>query len=264
VLAAGDIQRAGTTRNPTSPLLAANAYDALLTLGDNQYQSGSLPEYTAFYSRTWGAPAHKSRTYPAPGNHEAASGVAANYCAYFRSGANGAAAVDPCPDGRPFYSFELGTWHLVSLNSSSGTIDAAQRAWLRADLAAHPSQCTLAYWHHPRFSGGSHGSNTLDGVWAELTAAGVEVVLSGHDHNYQRFAPMNDAGEVDPVSGVRQFVVGTGGGAHYPVSAIGGQEVGHTGTFGVLRLTLLPGGYAWRFLPEAGQTFTDSGSDVCR
>jgi acid phosphatase type 7 len=263
VLAAGDIQSAGTTMNATAPLLGAHAFDALLTLGDNQYESGALADYTAFYGRTWGAPPYKSRTYPAPGNHEMGSDVLANYCAYFRDAA-APAAVDPCPGGRPYYSFDLGDWHLISLDSSPGTIDATQRAWLRADLAAHPARCTLAYWHHPRYSGGTHGHAALNGVWDDLMAGGVDVVLAGHDHNYQRFAPMDDAGRIDPARGIRSFVVGTGGRGHYAVSATTGQEVANADTFGVLQLTLDPGGYAWRFLPEPGRAFTDAGAETCR
>src|SRR4029078_7413049 len=129
-----DIQPAGSTSSPTAPLLDSNPYDALLTLGDNQYEDGSLAEYTSYYAKTWGVPAHLSRTYPAPGNHEARSGLADNYCAYFRTGA----AVAPCPGGPAYYSFDLGAWHLISLDSSTATIDDAQRAWLRDDLAAHP------------------------------------------------------------------------------------------------------------------------------
>jgi acid phosphatase type 7 len=260
VLAAGDVQNPGTTSNPTRPILDANPYDALLVLGDAQYDNGELADFDAFYSQTWGAAVHKSRTYPAPGNHEANSGLAANYCAYFRTGA----AVDPCPGGRAYYSFDLGSWHVVSLDSSTGSIDAAQLQWLRADLAAHPARCTLAYWHHPRYSGGMHGSNALAGVWNDLMAAGVDLALAGHDHDYQRFGPMDDAGRVDPARGIRSFVVGTGGRALRPVGWTSGQEVGHTGTFGVLRLALHPGGYDWRFLPAAPGTFTDSGTDACR
>jgi acid phosphatase type 7 len=257
ILAAGDIQPAGSTSSPTAPLLDANRYDALLTLGDNQYDDGSLAEYTAYYAKTWGVPAHLSRTYPAPGNHEARSGLAENYCVYFGAGA----AVDPCPGGHAYYSFDLGSWHVVSLDSSTATIDNTQRVWLRADLAAHPARCTLAFWHHPRYA--PSFPNTLNDVWADLMAAGVDVALVGHDHNYQRYAPMDNAGRIDPVNGIRQFLVGTGGDSHLETKSMLGQEVVNTDTWGVLRMVLGTGTYQWSFLPEAGRTFTDSGQSGC-
>src|SRR5947209_4579525 len=144
ILAAGDIQRTGTTDNATVSLLESNPFDALLPLGDNRYERGALPDYNAFYSQTWGQARFKARTYPVPGNHEGTTRLSSDYCSYFQSGDNGPAAVDPCPGGRPYYSYQLGAWHMIALNSASGTIDDAQRAWLRADLAAHPSRCALA------------------------------------------------------------------------------------------------------------------------
>jgi hypothetical protein len=263
IMAAGDIQPAGTGLSPTAGLLAASPPDAILTLGDNQYERGALADYNAWYSQAWGRASLKSRTYPTPGNHERGSELTANYCAYFRGGANGAAAVDPCPGGLPYYSYDLGAWHLVALDSSGGTMDAAQLQWLSRDLADHPAKCTLAYWHHARYSGGPHGNHMLNNVWATLMAAGVDVALVGHDHNYQRFAPMNNVGEVDRVAGVREFVVGTGGRSHYSVSALTGQEAANADSYGVLRMTLHPGNYEWSFVPETGKPFTDSGADLC-
>jgi hypothetical protein len=258
VMAAGDIQPASSISAPTAGLLNANPYDALLPLGDNQYERGTLAEYNSYYSRTWGAPANKRRTYPVPGNHEIESGLAANYCAYFRTGA----AVDPCPGGRPYYSFGLGAWHVVALDSSSGTIDDAQIAWLRGDLAAHATACTLAFWHHPRYS--PDGANPLNNVWAVLMAGGVDVALVAHDHNYQRYAPMNNAGAVDTSHGIRQFVVGTGGMSHNSsMKPVTGREVTNVDTFGLLRLSLGRGHFSWRFLPEPGRTFQDSGNGTC-
>jgi calcineurin-like phosphoesterase family protein len=263
IMAAGDIQPAGTGLSPTAGLLAASPPNAILTLGDNQYETGALGDYNAWYSQAWGKASLKSRTYPTPGNHERGSNLTANYCAYFRGGTNGAAAVDPCPGGLPYYSYDLGAWHLVALDSSGGTMDSAQLQWLSKDLADHPAKCTLAYWHHARYSGGPHGNHTLNNVWASLMAAGVDVALVGHDHNYQRFAPMNNVGAVDRVTGVREFVVGTGGRSHYAVSAVTGQEATNADSYGVLRLTLHPGNYEWSFVPEAGKLFTDSGADLC-
>lgn len=264
ILAAGDIQPEGTTQNATAPLLFSTPYDALLPLGDNQYERGTLAAYNAFYSHGWGGPANKPRSYPVPGNHEGPSRLAAGYCAFFQGGVNGSAALDPCPGGRPYYSYDLGSWHMIALNSASGTIDDVQRAWLRADLAAHPSACTLAYWHHPRYTGGVRGNNQLNDVWEDLMAAGVDVALSAHTHDYQRFAPMNNHQQVDRQRGIRSFVVGTGGRSLNPSGAVHGQEVRNSDTFGVLQMTLRPGGYDWRFLPEPGRTFTDSGSESCR
>lgn len=261
ILAAGDIQQTGTTANATVPLLDSTPYDALLPLGDNQYERGTLPDYNAFYAQTWGRPVHKSRSYPVPGNHEGRTRLQIDYCAYFQSGA----ALDPCPGGRPYYSYDLGTWHMIALNSVTGTIDDAQKAWLQADLAAHPARCTLAYWHHPRYTGGTRGNNQLNNIWADLMAARVDVALTGHTHDYQRFAPMNNNDQVDRARGVREFVVGTGGRSTNPAKTVVGQEVHNNHTYGVLWMNLRPGGYDWRFIPAPGQpsTFTDTGSGVC-
>ena len=258
VMAAGDIQPANSTAVATAGLLNANPYDALLALGDNQYERGTLAEYSTYYGKSWGTPANKRRTYPVPGNHEIENGLAANYCAYFHTGA----ALDPCPGGRAYYSFELGTWHVVALDSSSGTIGDAQLGWLRADLAAHTTACTLAFWHHPRYSPG--GPNLLNNVWAVLMAGGVDVALVAHDHNYQRYAPMDNAGAVDASNGIRQFVVGTGGKSHETFTKpVAGREVMNVDTFGLLRLTLGRGGFNWRFLPEPGRSFQDRGDGPC-
>jgi hypothetical protein len=263
IMAAGDIQPAGSAVSPTAGLLVAATPDAVLTLGDNQYEGGALADYNAWYSQGWGSALLKSRTYPTPGNHERNSDLTANYCAYFQSGTNGAAAVDPCPGGLPYYSYDLGSWHMIALDSSGGTIDAAQLQWLSKDLADHPATCTLAYWHHARYSGGLHGNHTLNNVWASLMGAGVDVVLVGHDHNYQRFAPMNNVGGIDRVAGIREFVVGTGGRSHYAVLPVTGQEATNADSYGVLRMTMRPGSYEWSFVPEAGKLFNDSGADLC-
>lgn len=271
VLAAGDIQRPGSTSNPTEAILDSTPHDALVTLGDNQYDSGTLADYNAFYSNTWGDAADKPKNYPAPGNHEHASTLSSNYCAYFLTGNNGRAAQDPCQGNiaRPFYSFNVGQWHFVSMDSgssggTSGDLTAEQKTFLTSDLAADNHKCEAVFWHHPRYSAGTHGPNpSLADDWSVLMDAGVDVVLNGHDHNYQRWQPMGPNGSPDPL-GPREFVVGTGGGSHYTTTnRPAGLDSFNDTAFGVLSLTLHPEGYDWKFLPESGKTFTDSGTGAC-
>ena len=141
-----------------------------------------------------------------------------------------------------------------------------QEQWLKADLAAHPAQCTLAYWHRPRFSSGEHGNQTyMSTIWQDLYNAGADVVLNGHDHDYERFAPQNPSGGADSTNGIREFVVGTGGKNHYAFSSTiqPNSQVRNMDTYGVLKLTLHPSGYDWQFVPQAGKSFTDSGSGTC-
>jgi hypothetical protein len=244
----------------TSDLLVGAGYDAVLLLGDNQYEDGTLAKYQASYGPTWGRV--KAITRPAPGNHEYNTAGAAGYYAYF-----GAAAGDPA---KGWSSFDLGGWHVAVLNSNCAAVGgcgagSAQEMWLAADLAAHPGVCTLAVWHHPRFSSGQHGDDANFQIfWQDLWTAGADVVLNGHDHLYERFAPQTPAGAADPAHGLRAFVVGTGGKNLTPVGTVrANSEVRETGTFGVLELSLYPNGYAWRFVPAAGGTFTDSGFGLC-
>ena len=174
------------------------------------------------------------------------------------------------PRGKGYYSFDLGSWHLVALNSNCARVSCSagseQEQWLRADLAAHPSACTLAYWHHPRYSSGHEENNTfMQPLWEALDDSQAELVLSGHSHDYERFAPQDRNGNLDPANGIRQFVVGTGG-AFFTGglgSLMPNSEVAQNDTFGVLFLTLHPTSYDWPFVPEAGKTFTDSGSTAC-
>ncbi|MCC6750045.1 MAG: DNRLRE domain-containing protein [Deltaproteobacteria bacterium] len=255
----------GTTNNcrqmATSDLMLAIPNLAkVLVLGDIQYEDGTLAKYMASYDPSWGR--LKAKSAPAVGNHEYLTAGAAGYFGYF-----GAAAGDPA---KGYYSYDVGTWHVVVLNSNcskAGGCGAGspQERWLRADLAAHPTKCTLAYWHHPRFSSGQHGSHTtMTELWQALYDYNAELVLSGHDHDYERFAPQTASGAADPARGLRQFVVGTGGKNHYGFNAtIANSEVRNADTYGVLRLTLRPGSVDWKFLPEPGKTFTDSGTMVC-
>jgi Calcineurin-like phosphoesterase len=238
----------------------ANLLDAIpgtvYTLGDNAYGSGTAAQFANCYGPSWGR--HKSRTRPSPGNHDYGTAGAAGYFGYFGELAG--------PAGRGYYSYDLGEWHIVSLNSEiAHDAGSAQVAWLRSDLAATTKACTLAYWHRPRFSSGKHGNSVSVGsFWEVLYAADADVVLVGHDHNYERFAPQSPAGALDTERGLRQFVVGTGGRYLRTIGVLKpNSEARSFDTHGVLKLTLRVTGYDWEFVPVAGKTFTDVGSDTC-
>jgi Calcineurin-like phosphoesterase len=246
----------------TSDLLVGAGLAAVLPLGDIQYDSPTAANLKAVYNPTWGRV--KSISRPVIGNHD---GSGASYFDYFNG--PGAANGPAGPRGRGYYSFDVGTWHIVALNSNCTRVSCGagsiQEKWLRADLAAHPAACTLAFWHHPRYSSGHDGSHiTLSAWWRDLHAAGAEVVLSGHSHDYERFAPKDANGKGSP-TGIRQFVVGTGGAfmTGLGTSQVAGSEVRQNTTFGVLKLTLHPSSYDWRFVPIAGRGWTDSGSGQC-
>jgi acid phosphatase type 7 len=232
----------------------------VMAVGDLAYPDGTKENFSC-YDKTWGRV--KSRTRPAAGNHEFHSQLAAFYFEYF-----GAAAGQP-KDG--YYSYDLGSWHVIVLNSECkevGGCDAGSRQekWLRADLAAHPVACTLAYWHKPLFSsGGAHGNDPeILPLWQALYDANADVIIGGHDHDYERFAPQAPDSSADPKRGIREFVVGTGGKNHRPFGPPKpNSEIRNADAFGILKLTLKPGGYDWQFIPEAGKGFTDSGSGAC-
>lgn len=254
---AGDISDCGNDNDEATAALLDGVPGTVYTLGDNVYSSGTASQFSQCYDPTWGR--HKTRTRPAPGNHDYSTSGAAGYYGYFGDLAG--------PSGRGYYSYDLGDWHIVSLNSeTSMSAGSAQEIWLRGDLAASSKTCTLAYWHKPRFSSGSHhGSlSSAQPLWQALYDFHAEIVLGGHEHNYERFAPQTPSGDADPVNGIREFVAGTGGESHYGQGTpLANSEVFNGTTFGVLKFTLGPGTYAWEFVPVAGQSFTDTGSGTC-
>ena len=227
----------------------------VFTLGDHAYQEGTDNEFRRCYEPTWGR--HKARTRPTPGNHDYRTNRGRPYFQYF-----GAAAG---ADDRGYYSFDLGSWHIISLNSSLPRTVPAQIKWLREDLEAHPVDCVLAYWHIPLFSSGPHTPEaTMREIWSILYKAGADVVLNGHDHIYERFAPQDDKGKLDAEHGIRQFIAGTGGGGVYKMGKVApNSEVRDNTTYGVLKLTLSPGKYAWEFVPIPGGRFKDAGAASC-
>jgi hypothetical protein len=258
LVGAGDIASCTSGGDEATAALLDGISGTVFTAGDNAYPDGSAADFAQCYQPSWGR--HKPRTRPSPGNHDYHTAGAPDYYSYFGASAGVA--------GQGYYSYDLGGWHIVALNSNiSMAVGSAQEAWLRADLAASGKPCTLAYWHHPRFSSGmTYGNSTATApLWQALYEAGAEIVVSGHEHNYERFAPQDSAGAADAARGIREFVVGTGGEGQFdPVGTLqANSEVFNDSTWGVLKLTLAPNGYSWAFLPVAGSTFTDSGSGSC-
>ena len=262
LLAVGDISSCGSQGDyKTAAIVAQFPQASIATLGDTVYEQGSAQQFATCFDPVWGT--FKDRIHPAVGNHEYLTPDASGYYGYF-----GAAAGDPT---QGYYSYDLGSWHVVVLNSNCSKAGGCgsgspQEVWLKADLAAHPAKCTLAYWHHPRWSNGEHGDQPqVATLWTDLYDAGADLVLSGHDHDYERFEPLDGNGSPDPQRGIREFVVGTGGKNYYALNAnITNTSQSHVAdVFGVLKLVLHPDGYDWQFLPEPGKTFTDSGSGVC-
>jgi acid phosphatase type 7 len=257
LLAAGDIASCGSNGDEQTAAILDGQAGTVATLGDNVYPDGTSGQFRDCYDPTWGR--HIDRTRPSPGNHDYHTSGASGYYGYF-----GAAAGDP---SQGYYSYNLGEWHIIALNSNIARgATSAQVLWLRADLAANPNACTLAYWHHPLFNSGSeHGNDTSTAPFFQaLYDAGADVVLNGHEHTYERFAPQSPSARADAQFGIREFIVGTGGASHYSFgSPEPNSEVRNGNTFGVLKLTLNPTGYSWQFLPVAGATFTDSGTGTC-
>jgi hypothetical protein len=248
LLAAGDVASCDSSGDEATAQIVAGQRGTVAVLGDAVYERGTEDELRNCYAPSWGR--FRARTREALGNHEYGTGTAAPAIAYFGLPASG------------WYAYRLGSWRVVVLNSNCGSVGGCgsgspQWRWLRAELRMHPARCTLAYWHHARWSSGLHGSDeTLAPLWKLLAQGGADLVLAGHDHHYERFAP---------IDGIRSFVVGTGGRSHYPVvRRLPLSRTVNWTTFGVLRLTLSAGGYAWRFLPVAGERYTDAGTGTCR
>lgn len=263
IACAADVASTPTTcqQQATSDLVSGMNPDAVLPLGDTQYQNGELSNFQDVYGPSWGR--FNAFAYPVPGDNEYGSGTADGYFQYF-----GARAGDA---SKGYYAFSLGNWRVYALNTNDNCLrvscsaGSAQETWLRQDLADHPATCQLAYWHQPLFNSGFAGSFTkIKAIWADLQAAGVELVLNGHDHHYERFARQAAGGAPDS-AGPREFIVGTGGKSHakVPTNVADNSQVANYDTFGALRLTLRNTGYDWKFIAEAGKTFTDSGSESC-
>ena len=257
LIGAGDIAVCRNEDDSATASLIRTTPGTVFTAGDNVYPNGTLAEFRTCYEEAWGS--FKDRTRPVPGNHDYNTKGAAGYYAYF-----GAAAGDP---SEGWYAYDLGAWRIYALNSNCGIVrcDAGspQERWLRADLAANPRTCVAAIWHYPRFSSRG-GHDNVAALWQALADANADLILSGHDHDYERFAPLDPTGAVDRIRGIRQIIVGTGGvgltsfGAIHP-----GSEVRNNSTHGVLKLLLHPWGYTWEFVPVAGRTFRDAGETLC-
>ena len=268
LLTAGDIAQCSQEGDEATALILAQYPEATVqTLGDNAYNSGTPKQFGCF-DDSWGVA--KDRMYPALGGHDYMTEGAAGYFDYFKDALAPFAPTGNDP-AQGWYAYDLGAWRIIVLNSICqhiGGCDAAspQVAWLKEEVAAHPARCSLAAIHNPRFSSGRKGNeDEVKPLWDVLQSAGVELVLSGDNHAYERLAPMTPTGQKSP-TGIRQFVVGTGGARNYLFSE--GEihpntEAGTDQMHGVLKLTLQADGYAWEFLPEAGKTFEDSGSQMC-
>jgi 3',5'-cyclic AMP phosphodiesterase CpdA len=263
LVGAGDIANcgiAGGAGAAATARLLDRIPGTVFTVGDHAYPSGTAKQFQDCYEPSWGR--HKARTRPSPGNHDYLTAHGKAYFDYFGSSAG--------PERRGYYSYSLGAWHIIALNS---VIDVDRRSpqleWLRKDLSENRTACTLAYWHSPMFSSGPHGSeiritSRMLEIWRVLYEFGADVVINGHDHVYERFAPQNPKGEADPQKGIREFVVGTGGGGLYEFEPIRPNSEAHSNrSYGVLKLTLGPTDYSWEFVPGAGEQFHDSGQSQC-
>jgi acid phosphatase type 7 len=271
IAAAGDIAcgtgstGASCKQKETSDIISNINPIAVLPLGDIQYESGAFVDFNTFYNPSWGR--FLTKTYPALGNHEYLSANASGYFDYYNGVGNFTGRAGD--RGKGYYAFNVGAWRLYALNSNCSPaggcgVGSAQEKWLRADLVAHPKSCVLAYFHHPLYSSGGRATTAVRPLYQALYDNNAEVVLTGHDHSYERFAPQDANGNLNTTKGIREFVVGTGGRNHTPfVITVPNSEVKNADTFGVLKMTLNANSYSWQFMPIPGQTFTDSGSANC-
>jgi hypothetical protein len=257
LVGAGDIASCGMSGDSRTAALVQSLSGTVATFGDNAYESGTAAQFADCYAPTWGA--FLSRTRPSAGNHDYGTAGAAGYFGYFGTRAGRV--------GRGYYAYDLGAWRIYVLNSNCGQVScavgSAQERWLRADLAAYPHRCVLAYWHHPLFSSGVHGNTSaVRPLFQALYDAGAELVLNGHDHDYERFAPQSAWGTATS-RGIREIVVGTGGASLRSFGTVKRNSVARGIGYGVIRLALRSDGYSWRFHPAAGSTYADSGSAYC-
>jgi hypothetical protein len=246
---------------------------AVLAVGDLQYDCALLSDFQQSYDISWGA--YKSITYPAVGNHEYKTACgnpagAGGYYTYF--GSRASPLDNNCTANcKGYYSYNLGAWHVIVLNSECAEVGgcqagSAQEQWLQADLAAHPAACTLAYFHRPYYtSGWSAGDAELHDIWVDLYNANTDLVLNGHDHDYERFLPQDPNGVYDPAHGITEIIVGGGGDSHGGFNGVIANSAVRDGTtYGVLQLTLNANSYNWSFVPDGHSgTFTDSGTATC-
>lgn len=254
LVGAGDIATCPGGGSAATAALLDGIPGPVFTAGDSVYDSGTEREFRDCYDPTWGR--HRSRTFPVPGNHDYQTPGASAYFAYF-----GAAGMP----GLGYYAYRLGAWDVYALNSNIPVDEHSQQyRWLESELSQRASLCSVAYWHHPVVSEGRNGDNRfMLPIWRLLSRHGVELVVTGHDHNYQRFAPLDGDLRPAPVNGIRQFVVGTGGAHKYGFAAPASNTENRGIAWGVLRLGLHATSYEWEFLPVPGETFRDFGRDEC-
>jgi hypothetical protein len=255
LVGAGDVGWCGSPAPEATAKLLDGIAGTVFVAGDVAYPDGSAQNFEECYEPNWGR--HKARTRPVPGNHDYRTDGGAPYFAYF--GANAG------PSGLGYYSYDLGSWHIIALNSMLPVgAGSSQVSWLRQDLEANDQNCTLAYWHQPLVASGTNGNSTfVREIWRVLYDYNAEVVLNGHEHRYERYAPMNPNGGFDIARGIVEFVVGTGGAPLYQLRQRQPLLLADSSTYGVLKLTLTSGNYAWEFIPIAGQTYRDSGTAAC-
>lgn len=254
LIGAGDIASCGSKGTEATARLLDGLAGTIFTAGDNAYPSGSMEDFRACYEPTWGR--HRARTRPSPGNHDYQSPGAFPYFDYFGERAG--------PAGLGYYAYREGAWQIFSLNSNVAMdANSPQGQWLRNELANRTAPCALAYWHHPLFSSGPHGDHPATRpLWRALYAAGAEIVIAGHDHLYERFAPQDPDGNLDPARGLREFVVGTGGAEMMVSGNAHAHSDARLSAFGVLQLTLRPESYSWTFLTDSGAA-ADTGAGLC-